>query len=538
MKVCEMCGRIAYYDCAKCGKSVCDSHVEKCSKCGRWFCPRHITRIRGRYVCIKCLFSQVIICVGIVAIILIVGMIFIPSKMEGNLEIPEANLTFDPNTDGKTVGMVLLLNYNYDGNPLKIVDMSFSDKNMLGFFSQESLKETTIEEGSGELKVLEILNIPYEEAQKITGNTGILYWKEGDKEKRRSTEFSFKIEEILYPVILGEPTLSSKEIKENEEFKANIKVTILDKIPPESMPLRLVMKTVTEKLTPEREKELHIGENECSFDFEGFPDDSVTLVFRVVAGDGSETQWGEEKVLEITIKRRDRIGLSKVYITDNDRQIWVSSDKKYKMFFSKEEQEYKHWLTFSINGKGENILVLIYFDVNYTEFEGIRWGQKSLDITMNSWRGEFDGKHRKGVFFIIPELEKPREFCVEFDNPSSEKFDNPFEEVLGVALIKINSTESPLCKAITESTNLEIATSTYDLTCVLVMQGDGYTYCKKHFTIRFEKEEEPPEPTLEPTREPSPPPPPGGGGKSFLLVYVSFFIFMLSYIFLRKGGIL
>ena len=538
MKVCEICGRVAYYNCAQCGKPICDSHVEKCTRCGGWFCPEHIKRAGGKYVCKKCLSSRVMTYLGVAAILILIAgsTIFVLPKVMDRLEITDGELTFEPDVDGKTVKMVLTLMYeNESGSTIEITNVSFRDETIKKLFKMEYLETQKIEKDQkGQLTIL-FPNIPYEEAGAIKDETCIIYWKKVYKGREESTKFSFSIAEVSpYPVNLLELVCRPDEIREEDTFSVEVEVEVLEKIPKESTPLTLVVEIVENDMVtaPEHERVLEFGRRSYEFEFYAQNKGTVTLEFRVVAKD--QTEWGEKKSLQVTIKRRDKVRLSSVKLVDENEE-----DLEFPLYFSeKGKPRYTHGLTFAVEGTGEQVIVLVYFDVPYNDFDGVVL-KSPVNMTMNQLKGQFN--EHDGVFIVIKNLEERKEFFLEFKNPTFLEF-NYFQETVGVALIKIDEETSPLCDTIRRLTSREIAQSTYDLICS-ASQGEGYQYCSKEFAITFEKKvvptPTPPPPLLTPTPTPSPTPSPFlRSPQSIVLSYVSFFIFLVSYLFLRRGGIL
>lgn len=541
MKVCEICGRIAYYDCAECGRTLCDSHVEKCSKCERWFCSKHIKFVGGKHVCRKCLSSRVILYAGVSAVIIfvVIGMAFAIPRILDRLMVTGGDLEFNPDQDGQNVVMGLTLTYrNKSGSTLEIVNVSFDDEIIQKSFRMEFLENRQIEKNqSGELTIL-FQNISYEEAKDINRGVGTVYWKKSYMGRQESTKFSFKIGEIPeYPVIVGEIRLSSEEIKVRDPFAVEIVVEVLENMPEESRPLTLEMKIADENIVRPAEsstggKLLEIGRKDYRFDFMAHLEGTTTITFRVVAKDG--VVWADEKNLSVLVGKHDTVKLSGVRLTDeNGNPLESNVSGEYLMYFSKEGQRYRHRLTFVIEGRGTEIIVLVYFDVPYSEFSGITVIEPTT-MRKYSMKGQFEG-HVHGLFFIIPNLEGKIEFQLVFDNPTFKELGGS-GETLGVALVKIGDEKSSMHDMIEQSTNRTISSSRYDLNCPQEI-GDGYQYCFKEFAIKFEKEPESPEPSPTGT-ETERPGLSGGSPKSILLFYASFLTFLLTYISLRRGGML
>ncbi len=549
MKVCEICGRIAYYDCAQCSRSVCDSHAEKCSKCGRWFCPKHIKQVGGEYVCSKCLSSRVTMYVALVAAVavLLVGLIIVFGEIGRGLKTPDGELTYEWNPDAKTVNLILRLQYtNKSNTPVVITDVRFNDETLQSFYQAEYLEKKEIKKNESRELEIRFPEVPYETAQNITVDTGTLYWEKVPAGEG-NTDFSFAIDDIEFPVVLESPKLKDEEIKEKHFFEVEIEVEVLDKIPKASRPLYLILDADDEKIVDliEPRKELKLGRNSYLFKVEALEDGSTELTFRVVAVD--EVLWGEKK-LPISIGSWGQVELSYAELVDGEGNPLKPENGKYEMFFSTEEQTYRHWLTFSVSGRGEDVIVLVYFDFDYQISGGIRLIEPPYE-KLNHWQGLFNGEERKGVLFVIPQLVGQEKFSLEFDNPAYEMIGNPLEKVLGVALIKITDENNPFQSKISQLTRKDIAASAYDLGCDSERRI-GYEYCKKELTMKFEKKKEEVEPTPKesPTEEPeestqtatpsSLPFSSPGPGKSIFLSYIIFFFLLLSYLSLRRGGIL
>lgn len=526
MKVCEICGRIAYYECAQCSRSVCDSHAEKCSKCGRWFCPKHIKQVGGEYVCSKCLSSRVMMYVALVAAVavLLVGLIIVFGEIGRGLKTSDEELTCDWNTDAKTVNLILRMQFtNKSNTPVVITDVRFNDETLQSLYLPEYLKKKEIQkDGSGELEI-RFPEVPYETAQNITADTGTLYWEkvpagEGD------TDFSFTIDDIKFPVVLEPPQPKDEEVKEKHFFEVQIEVEILDTVPEASMPLYLMLDADKKMVKPvESKKELKLGRNLYLFKVEALEDGSTTLTFKAVAKDENGTLWGEKELM-VTIEPWGQVELSKIELVDGEGNPLTPENGKYEMFFSTKEQTYQHWLTFSVSGRGKDVVVLVYFDFDYQSNGGIRLkGHPYKEL--NHWQGDFNGRERKGVLFTIPQLAGQQKFYLEFDNPTYEMIGNPLEEVLGVALIKITGENNPFQNTI-KPAGKDIAASAYDLGCDSE-RGAEYEYCKEELIVKFGEKPKivKPEPEEKPER-------------SIFLSYIIFFFLLLSYLSLRRGGIL
>jgi hypothetical protein len=557
LKVCEICGRVAYYDCAECGKSVCDSHVEKCSKCGRWFCSEHIKLVRGRYVCKKCLSSRIIPYLGVSAVIifLVCGMIFVVPRFMHRLEITQGGLNLQPDADSETVQMILMLTYrNKSGSALEITNVSFKDEIINSLFKLEYLEKTKIEKDqvTSKLKIV-FPNISYEKVQEIKNTSGTLFWKKVYMKKEESTNFSFNKNEIRYPVLLGIPEIPSGEIKEGDMFVVTIEVEILESIPEKCKPLDLIVKIEDENVVtiPEREKRLVIGKESYKFEFMANSSGNTLLKFGVRAADG--IFWNEEKekmrTLPVAVSTYNEIWLSGIKLVDiNGKPLELDTNGEYTIKYSKDEQCPRYGLIFAVEGTGKQIIVFIHFDP-LLEKVNLKTPDNISGFKLN---GEF-GTHENGLFFIISGLDGKEEFWWEFEPPFGKTED--FHQTLGVALIKITDETSPSCKVINKSIGRDMGKSMYNFNYNRMLNfdpgcfvtQDGNECCGREFMIRFKKEPEPePEQTLPPrtstpTPTPSPTPSPSSlllASPSIFLFFASFTLFLLSCRSFREGGIL
>lgn len=551
MKVCEICGRVAYYDCAECSKSICDSHVEKCSKCGRWFCSEHIKLVRGRYVCKKCLSSRIIPYLGVAAVIIffVCGMIFVVPRFMHRLEITNGGLTLQPDIDSETVQMTLALTYrNKSGSALEITNVSFKDEIINSLFKLEYLEKTKIEKDQviNELKIV-FPNISYEKAHEIKNTSGTLFWKKVYMKKEESTNFSFTKNDIRYPVVLGIQEIPSGEIKEGDTFVVTIEVEILESIPEKCKPLHLVVNIVDENIVKilESEKRLVIGKESYKFEFMANSSGNTLLKFGVRAADGIFWNEEEEKMrtVPVAVSTYNEIWLYGVKLVDvNGKPLELDTNGEYTIKYSKDEQCPRYGLNFAVEGIGKQIIIFIYFDP-LLENVNLKTPGNISEFKLN---GEF-GTRENGLFFIISDLDGKEEFWWEFEPPFGKTED--FHQTLGVALIKITDETSPSCKVINKSIGRDMGKSMYNFKYARMLNFDPGCFvtqddnecCGREFMIRFEKEPEP-EQTIPPrTSTPTPTPTPSSlllASPSIFLFFASFTLFLLSCRSFREGGIL
>ena len=536
MKVCEKCGRIAYYNCAECDKPFCDSHVEKCTKCGRWFCPDHVRLIGGKYVCRKCLSSRVSAYVGVVAVLifLVCGALYVLPGMRSGLVMTGGDLVLGPWVDAESVTMVLRLNYEYKSEAsFEITDVSFDDDTIRSLFKMENLKRSEGDEDS----YFEIVfpKISSELAQKIRDDAGRVYWKKGYRGKQETAEFSFKIGEIpRFPVLMGDPTPSSVEVKEGEVVAIAVEVEILEDLP-EGISLTLAVEAGSRnvKIVSESQWQLKKGKNECEFSFRFPVEDRTVLKFKVLADDNM-TQWGEKQV-PVTVSRRDRIWLSEITLVNQDGNPWNAENGEYVMEFStEEEQRPSYGLSFSAEGTGEQIVIFVYFDCSFNDVTL----RKPQNIGMFQLDGQF-GEHDNGLFLVISDLKEKKPFWLEFRNPTFDQTED-FQQTVGVALIRIADATSLSCSTIANSMGRSFSESTYEfmhdsmqnMSCS--PEQNGYESCSKAFVVKFKKKDKPASPSPTPTGEPDR----EGSSQNALLAYAFLFIFLLIYLLIRRGGIL